>query len=190
MAGTTVSRASLHNADFIAGKDIRVGDMVVVEKAGEIIPYIVRSEPAARTGQEKVFQFPKTCPRCGSPVVRDEGSAFYRCTAGKSCTGQLRRQLRSFASRGAMDIEGLGEKIIDQVVDSGLVKSIPDLYRLTWDQLLELERMGEKSAQNLIDGIAQSKKRGLARLLAGLAIEHVGESVAELLANEFKTLTR
>src|SRR5205085_601779 len=160
LAGTTVSRASLHNADFITSKDIRVGDMVVVEKAGEIIPYIVRSEPAARTGSEKVFHFPKTCPRCGSPVVRDEDSAFYRCTGGNKCVGQLKRQLRSFASRGAMDVEGLGEKIIDQIVDAGLVKSIPDLYRLTTEQLAELERMGEKSAQNLIDGLKASKGRG------------------------------
>jgi DNA ligase (NAD+) len=188
LAGTTVSRASLHNADFITNKDIRVGDMVVVEKAGEIIPYIVRSDPAARTGQEVVFHFPNKCPRCGSPVVRDEGSAFYRCTASKTCTGQFKRQLRSYASRAAMDIEGLGEKIIEQIVDSGLVKTIPGLYRLTTEQLVELERMGEKSAQNLIDGIAASKDRGLDRLLAGLAIEHVGVSVAELLANEFKDI--
>ena len=188
LAGTTVSRASLHNADFISGKDIRVGDMVVVEKAGEIIPYIVRSEPGARTGKEIVFHFPTICPRCGSPVKRDEGSAFFRCTGGSKCIGQLKRQLRSFASRGAMDIEGLGEKIIEQVVDANLVKSIPDLYRLTLDQLVALERMGTKSAQNLLDGIAASKDRGLARLLAGLAIEHVGESVAELLAYEFKSM--
>jgi DNA ligase (NAD+) len=188
LAGTTVSRASLHNADFIKNKDIRVNDMVVVEKAGEIIPYIVRSEPAARSGKESVFHFPKTCPRCGSAVVRDEGSAFYRCTNGSNCAGQLRRQLRSYASRSAMDIEGLGEKIIDQLVDAGLVKSIPDLYRLTTQQLTELERMGEKSAQNLVDGLGSSKDRGLARLLAGLAIEHVGVSVADLLANEFKKM--
>src|SRR5439155_17088577 len=97
LAGTTVSRASLHNADFIKGKDIRIGDLVVVEKAGEIIPYIVRSEPAARTGKETIFHFPKKCPRCGSPVQRDEGGAFYRCTAGKACVGQLRKQLRFFA---------------------------------------------------------------------------------------------
>jgi DNA ligase (NAD+) len=188
LAGTTVSRATLHNADFITSKDIRIGDMVVVEKAGEIIPYIVRSEPAARTGKEIVFHFPKICPRCGSPVVRDEGSAFYRCTGGKACAGQLKRQLRAYASRAAMDIEGLGEKIIDQLVDSGLVKSIPDLYRLTAEKLAELERMGEKSAQNLIDGLAASKNQGLARLLAGLAIEHVGVSVAELLAFEFQNM--
>jgi DNA ligase (NAD+) len=188
LAGTTVSHASLHNADFIKNKDIRVGDTVVVEKAGEIIPYIVRSEPGARTGSETVYHFPKKCPACGSPVVRDEGSAFYRCTAGKNCPGQVKRQLQSFASRGAMDIEGLGEKIVNQLVDTGLVRSIPDLYRLTLEQLVELERMGAKSAQNLLDGIAASKRRSLARLLAGLAIEHVGTTVAELLANEFQDI--
>jgi DNA ligase (NAD+) len=188
LAGTTVQRASLHNADFIKNKDIRVGDMVVVEKAGEIIPYIVRSETAARTGSEKVFHFPSTCPRCGSPVVREKGAAYFRCTAGTGCVGQLKRQLRSFASRAAMDVEGLGTKIIDQLVDAGLVRSIPDLYRLTLEQLLELERMGTKSAQNLLDGLAASKDRGLARLLAGLAIEHVGESVAELLASTFNDM--
>jgi DNA ligase (NAD+) len=185
LAGTTVSRASLHNADFIRNKDIRIGDMVVVEKAGEIIPYIVRSEPAARSGKEVEFQFPSHCPRCGSRVEREEGGAFYRCTGGNKCTGRLKRQIRSFASRAAMDVEGLGEKIIDQLVDAGLVKSIPDLFRLDLERLAALERMGKKSAQNLLDGLQASKQRGLARLLAGLAIEHVGESVAELLADAF-----
>jgi DNA ligase (NAD+) len=188
LAGTTVTRASLHNADFIKHKDIRAGDMVVVEKAGEIIPYIVRSEAAARTGTLPEYAFPKKCPECGSPVKRDEGGAFYRCTGGRNCVGQVKRQLRSFASRGAMDIEGLGEKIITQLVHTGLVRSIPEVYRLTLAQLVDLERMGKKSAQNLLDGIAASKERGLARLLAGLAIEHVGESVAELLAHEFKDM--
>lgn len=183
LAGTTVSRASLHNADFIESKDIRVGDTVVVEKAGEIIPYVVRSEPAARTGAEKAFEFPETCPGCGSPVVRD--GVFYRCTGGRKCTAQAKEILRSYARRSAMDIEGMGEKIIEQLVDAGLVKTIPDLYRLSLADLVELERMGKKSAQNLLDGIAASKDRGLARLLAGLAIQHVGDSVADLLANEF-----
>lgn len=183
LAGTTVSRASLHNADFIEEKDIRVGDMVVVEKAGEIIPYVVRSEPEARTGKEEVFHFPGKCPSCGSPVVRD--GVFYRCTGGRKCTGQIKKVLRAYARRSAMDIEGMGEKIIDQLVDAGLVNSIPDLYRLTLEQLVEIERMGEKSAQNLLDGLAASKERGLGRLLAGLAIPHVGDSVADLLANEF-----
>ena len=185
LAGTTVSRASLHNADFIESKDIRVGDTVVVEKAGEIIPYVVRSEPDARTGSEKKFVFPAKCPSCGSPVERDKNGTFYLCTGGRACAGQVKEVLRAYARRSAMDIEGMGEKIIEQLVDAKLVKSIPDLYRLTLDQLVALERMGKKSAQNLLDGIAASKERGLASLLAGLAIPHVGDSVADLLANEF-----
>jgi DNA ligase (NAD+) len=184
LAGTTVSRASLHNADFIAGKDIRVGDMVLVEKAGEIIPYVVRAEHGARTGQEKQFHFPSTCPACGSPVERDKDGPFYRCSGG-NCSARLKEVLRAYARRAAMDIEGLGEKIIDQLVDSGLVKSIPDLYRLTLEQLVGLERMGQKSAQNLLAGIAASKGRGLGHVLAGLAIPHVGDSVADVLAGAF-----
>jgi DNA ligase (NAD+) len=184
LAGTTVSRASLHNADFIAHKDIRIGDMVVVEKAGEIIPYVIRSEPSARTGGEKPFKFPSKCPVCGSPVVKDPDGPFYRCT-GTDCAGRLKRQLRSFAARSAMDVSGLGEEIVEQLVDSNLVRSIPDLYRLTADKVIELERMGELSTKNLLDGIAASKDRGLARVLTGLGIRHVGETVAELLAWEF-----
>ncbi|MFN4258392.1 MAG: NAD-dependent DNA ligase LigA [Gemmataceae bacterium] len=184
LAGTTVRRASLHNADYIRDKDIRVGDMVVVEKAGEIIPYIVRSEPAARTGAETVFHFPTTCPVCGSPVQRDPKGAFHRCT-GRDCVGRLKQMLRAFAKRNAMDIEGMGTEIVEQLVDAGLVRHLPDVYRLTLDQLLELERMGKKSAQNLLDGIAASKERGLARVLTGLAIPHVGANVADILAQEF-----
>jgi DNA ligase (NAD+) len=184
LAGTTVSRASLHNADFIAHKDIRVGDMVVVEKAGEIIPYVIRSEPSARKGDEKPFKFPSKCPVCGSPVVKDPDGPFYRCT-GTDCAGRLKRQLRSYAARSAMDVSGLGEEIVEQLVDTNLVKSIPDLYRLTADKVVELERMGDLSTKNLLDGIAASKDRGLARVLTGLGIRHVGETVAELLAWEF-----
>ena len=125
LAGTIVKRASLHNSDFIDAKDIRIGDTVVVEKAGEIIPYVVRSEPEARTGAEKKFHFPKTCPSCGSPVVRDKNGAFYRCTGGRNCTGQVKVMLRSYARRSAMDIEGLGEKIIEQLVDADLVQASP-----------------------------------------------------------------
>jgi DNA ligase (NAD+) len=182
LAGTTVKRASLHNVDFIQTKDIRLGDMVLVEKAGEIIPYVVRAEAAARAGHEKHIPIPKECPNCGSPVVRDKASL--RCT-GDACTEQLKRQLISFARRNAMDVEGLGVEIANQLVDAGLVKSIPDLYRLTLDQLIDLERMGKKSAQNLLDGIQDSKQRGLARVLTGLAIQHVGDSVADLVAREF-----
>lgn len=187
LAGTTVSRASLHNADEIARKDIRVGDMVVVEKAGEIIPYIVRAEHSARTGNEKPFSFPTTCPVCGAPVKRDEKGVFYRCTS-TGCIARLKRQLRSFAQRNAMDIEGLGTEMVDQLADVGLVRSLPDVYRLTLEPLLELERVGKKSAQNLLDGIEASKQRGLTRLLTGLAIPHVGEHVAEVLAQEFGTI--
>jgi DNA ligase (NAD+) len=187
LAGTTVKRASLHNADYIKTKDIRIGDMVVVEKAGEIIPYVVRSEPGARTGHEKVFHWPDKCPNCGSPVELDKHGTFYRCT-GKNCVGQVKKMLRAYATRSAMDIEGLGTEMINQLVDACLVTSIPDLYRLTKEQLLELERVGDKSAQNLLDGIEASKSRGLARVLAGLAIEHVGVSVAELLAQEFANI--
>jgi DNA ligase (NAD+) len=182
LAGTTVRHASLHNADEIARKDIRIGDMVVVEKAGEIIPYVVRVEEGARTGEEKPIRFPTKCPVCGSPVKKE--GPFYRCI-GEECVARLKRQLQSFAQRNAMDIEGLGEKQVDQLVDTGLVRSIPDIYRLKLDELIELERMGKKSAQNLLDGIEASKSRGLDRILTGLAIPHVGEHVAELLAEEF-----
>jgi DNA ligase (NAD+) len=187
LAGTTVSRASLHNADFIASKDIRVGDMVVVEKAGEIIPYVIRSEPGARTGEEKKFHFPSKCPVCGSPVVKDPDGPFYRCT-GTDCAGRLKRTLRSFAARNAMDVTGLGEEIVEQLVDASLVRALPDLYRLTADKVVELERMGELSTKNLLDGIAASKGRGLARVLTGLGIRHVGETVADLLAQEFRNI--
>src|SRR5262249_30172215 len=151
LAGTTVRHASLHNEDFINEKDIRIGDTVVVEKAGEIIPYVVRSESAARTGKEKKFQFPKTCPSCGEPVIREPGSAFWRCKNGAKCVGILKKQLTAYAHRKVMDIEGLGDKLVNQLVDTDLVKSIPDLYRLTLEQLTGLERMGKKSAQNLLD---------------------------------------
>jgi DNA ligase (NAD+) len=187
LAGTTVSRASLHNADYITTKDIRIGDMVVVEKAGEIIPYVVRSEAGARTGKEKTFHWPAKCPNCGSPVELDKNGTFYRCT-GKNCQAQVKKKLRAYASRSTMDIEGLGIEMINQLVDNGFVHNIPDLYRLTLDKLLELERVGEKSGQNLLDGIEASKQRGLARVLAGLAIQHVGVSVAELLAQEFGSI--
>jgi DNA ligase (NAD+) len=156
----------------------------VVIKAGKIIPYVLRAEHGLRTGKEKPFEFPPRCPRCDSPTKPDEKKVFYYCT-GKNCAGQLKEKLRSYARRGAMDIEGLGEKLIDQLVDAELVSSVPELYHLDLGDLLELERMGEKSAQNLLDGLAASKTRGLARLLAGLAIPHVGEAVADLLAQEF-----
>jgi DNA ligase (NAD+) len=186
LAGTTVSRATLHNADEIARKDIRVGDTVVVEKAGEIIPQVVRVETDVRTGQEKVFQFPKTCPVCGAPTRREPGSPFVYCSAPRDkCQGQSKRQVLQFARRDAMDIEGLGKALVDQLVDGGLVKELPDIYRLTKEQLLDLERMGEKSADNLLAGIEASKSRGLSKLLAGLGIPMVADSTADDLAQAF-----
>jgi DNA ligase (NAD+) len=187
LAGTTVSRASLHNEDFIRNKDIRIGDMVVVEKSGEVIPYVVRSEAGSRTGQEKVFHFPSKCPVCSGKVERDKDGAFYRCT-NDQCPAQLKERLIFFAKRNAMDVEGLGEALVEQLVDGGLVRSIPDLYRLTLEQLTELERMGKKSAQNLLDGLEVSKQRGLTHVLIGLGIRHVGDTVAELLADEFGSI--
>ncbi|VTS07482.1 NAD-dependent DNA ligase LigA [Tuwongella immobilis] len=189
LAGTTVSKCSVHNADYITEKDIRIGDMVVVEKAGEIIPQIVRVEASARTGSEQVYQFPQVCPMCGAPTQRDTGSPFYFCSAPRDqCIGQVKRALIQFARRDAMNIDGLGKALVDQLVDARLVRTIPDLYRLTLAPLLDLERMGEKSAQNLLDGIAASKDRGLARLLSGLSIPLVADSMAEQLAFDFQTM--
>src|SRR5262249_34786476 len=186
LSQTTVSRASLHNAEQMETKDIRVGDLVVVYKAGEIIPYVERSIPEARTGKEQPFRFPDVCPVCKSPTVRREGR--YYCTGTAVCPAQLQGRLESFAKRERMDIEGLGEKRADQLVKSGLVKSVTDLYRLKKEQLLGLERMGDLSAQNFLDGIAASKGRGLTRLLAGLSIYMVGDSMAELLTQQYPSL--
>lgn len=187
LAGTTVSRASLHNAEEIQRKDIREGDVVVVEKAGKIIPHIVRVEKHERKGELPAFRFPTACPACRAPLVKDEGGVYIRCP-NVSCPAQLKERLRFFAGRNSMDIEGLGEKLIDQLVETGLVRTFADLYRLTEDQLLGLERMGKKSARNLLDGIAGSRERGLARLLSALSIRHVGARVAAVLAENFRDM--
>lgn len=184
IAGTTVSRASLHNADEIARKDVREGDVVIVEKAGKIIPHIVRVEKHERRGELPIFEFPSRCPVCHTPLVKDEGGVYIRCP-NPGCPAQLKERLRHFASRNSMDIEGLGEKLVDQLVDSKLVTCYGDLYRLRLDQLLTLERMGEKSATRLLTGVEASKNRGLARLLNALSIRHVGKRVATVLAENF-----
>jgi DNA ligase (NAD+) len=187
LAGTTVSRASLHNADEIERKDIRVGDTVVVEKAGKVIPHVVRVEKHLRPDDARPFKFPTKCPECKTPVVKDEGGVYIRCP-NPLCPAQIKERIRYFASRSAMDVEGLGDKLVDQLVTAGLVHSFADLYRLTVDELVELERMGEKSAQNLVDAIAASKTRGLARLLNALSIRHVGTRVATVLADHFGSM--
>ncbi|HEV3165393.1 MAG TPA: NAD-dependent DNA ligase LigA [Isosphaeraceae bacterium] len=190
LAGTTVKRASLHNADEIARKDIRVGDTVVIEKAGEIIPQVVRVEVEARDGSEVPFVFPTHCPNCGAPVVREPGEVDARCSNPPSlCSMQLQGRLRNFARRDAMDIDGLGDKLIHQLVSLGLVRSLADPYRLEEETLAGLERMGQKSAQNLLAALEASKGRPLDRFLTGLTIRHVGTRVAEVLAQRFKTLS-
>lgn len=184
LAGTTVSRASLHNLDEIRRKDIRVGDWVVVEKAGKIIPHIVRVEKHRREDSLEEFQFPVDCPECGESLVRDASGVYIRCVSSQ-CPAQWRQRLRYFASRDCMDIEGLGDKLVNQLVDSQTVNSYADLYGLTLEKLMSLERMGKKSAENLLEGIQASKQRGLSRVLNAITIRHVGQRVAMVLARRF-----
>lgn len=187
VAGSRVGRASLHNEDILTERDIRIGDTVVIRKAGEVIPEVVRSLAELRTGAERVFVFPADCPACGGPVVREEGTSAHRCV-NPACPGRLREGFLHFVSRPAMDIDGLGPKILDQLVRTGRVHSVADLYRLTKDDLLGLERMGEKSAGKLLGAIDESRTRSLARLLFALGIRHVGERAARLLAGHFGSI--
>lgn len=187
LAGTTVSRASLHNAEEIERKDIRVGDTVVVEKAGKIIPHIVRVEKHLREKGVAAYEFPKACPDCETKLEKDEGGVYIRCP-NFECPAQLKERIRYFASRDAMDIEGLGDKLVDQLVSARLVNTYGDLYQLTFDKVSQLERMGKISSEKLLVAIEQSKSRGLARLLNALSIRHVGNTVARVLANKFGTM--
>ncbi len=187
LAGTTVSRASLHNADEIQRKDIRVGDVVVVEKAGKIIPHVVRVEKHERKTAPRKYKFPENCPECSTQLVKDEGGVYIRCP-NFQCPAQLKERIRYYASRNCMDIEGLGDKLVDQLVENELVSGYGDLYRLTLERLLPLERMGKKSAENLLAGIDASKSRGLARLLNALSIRHVGGRVSAVLAESFGSM--
>jgi DNA ligase (NAD+) len=187
VSGSTVSRATLHNEEEVARKDIRVGDIVVIEKAGEVIPAVVAVRTERRTGKEKVFQMPGTCPACGRPVVRDAGQVAVRCV-NAGCPAQLRRRLEHFAARGAMDIEGLGEAMVEQLVSRELTTDIADIYSLNVAKLSTFPRMGEKSISNLLKGIEESKTRPLWRLIFGLGILHVGATSARALADHFHTL--
>ncbi len=189
IAGSTITLSSLHNADEIKRLDIMKGDWVVVEKAGKVIPHVVRVELHRRDGTQRPFHFPKHCPECKTPVVRDEDGVYIRCP-NPDCPGRLRETLHNYASRGAMDIEGLGDKLVQQLTTTGLVRGIPDLYRLKdrRDELLELERMGEKSVDNLLEGIEKSRKQPLWRLLVGLNVRHVGSRNAQVLAEHFGLL--
>jgi len=189
IGGVMVKSASLHNMDEIARKDIQIGDTVVVERAGDVIPYVVRVLEEKRTGGERKFVMPERCPVCGSDVFREEGEAAYRCI-GISCPAQLKESLKFFGSRGAMDIEGLGDKLIDQLVERGLVRDLADLYGLSKEQLANLDRMAEKSAQNLLAALERSKDSTLPRLLTALGIRHVGEATAKLMAEHFGDLKK
>lgn len=189
IAGTTVSRSSLHNREELERLGLQIGDWVVVEKAGKIIPHVVRVEEEKRTGNEVPFDFPTACPVCHSGVAQDDGGVYIRCQ-NPTCPAQIKEGLRFFASRQAMDIEGLGTKLIDQLVDAGLVTGFADLYclREKREQLIDLERQGEKSIDNLLAGIEISKTRPLFRLLTALNIRHVGITTARALASHFRSL--
>ena len=188
IAGTTVSRASLHNRNEINRLGVRIGDWVVVEKAGKIIPHVVRVEEHRRDGTEVPFVFPDVCPECGAQAVQDEGGVYVRCQ-NPSCPAQLRETLRYFASRSAMDIEGLGIKLVEQLTEAGLVTSLPDVFRLPTKraEMLGLDRMGEKTIDNLVAGIEAAKSRPFWRLLTGLNIRHIGTRTSQILAGKFGT---
>ena len=185
VGGVEVSRATLHNQDEINKKDVRVGDTVVIQRAGDVIPEVVEVIPSKRTGTEKKFKMPSKCPVCGAEVVKEEAS--HRCI-GLDCPAQLKGRIRHFTSKRAMDIEGLGVKLIDQLVDKSLVKDVADIYYIKKEQLIELERMADKSAQNIIDAIEKSKTKPLSKFLYALGIRHVGETTAEDLARHFPRL--
>lgn len=187
LAGTTVTNATLHNQDFITDKDIRIGDTVVVQKAGEIIPEIVSVVTAKRPDGTVPYQLPQQCPVCGAPVVRDEDGAHVRCT-GAECPAQLLRNLTHFASRDAMDIEGLGPAVVEGLVQAGLVRTAADLYSLKQEDVAQLERMGQKSAENLLSAIERSKGNDLSKLLFAFGIRQVGQKAAKVLAARFGSL--
>jgi DNA ligase (NAD+) len=187
LSGTTVSRASLHNFDEIERKDVRVGDYVVVQKAGEIIPQVVKVIKERRSGNEKQFDLPVRCPACESAVVKEE--VYLKCY-NPLCSAQAKRRIIYFVSRNAMDIEGFGPALIEQLVDKKIIKDYADIYSLKLDDLVSLERMGEKSAQNLIEAIKQSKGRDLHLLICALGIQNIGSHAAEVLAKHFGTLDK
>lgn len=190
LSSTTVSRASMHNASWVEKMDVRYGDTVVIAKKGEIIPQVMSVVKEVRTGKEQKIVWPEKCPRCGGPVVKEQtGTSYnYICDNPGLCPGQAAKRVEGFARRTRMEIDGLGREVAIQLVDSGLVKSVTDLYRLTKAQLLTLEGFADLKAQNLLDGIARSKDRGLARLIAALSIFMVGENMAEALAEAFPSL--
>jgi len=188
VGGVTVTNATLHNESELRRKDVRIGDTVVVRRAGDVIPEIVSVRPEARPADARVFEFPSRCPVCGSAVVRNEDEAAHRCSGGLYCAAQRKQAVLHFASRRAMNVEGLGERLVDQLVDKELIRTPADLYKLTQEQFADLERMGEKSAANLVAELERSRKTTLERLIYALGIRNVGESTARDLARHFGDL--
>jgi DNA ligase (NAD+) len=186
LAGVTISNASLHNLDEIRRKDIRAGDTVLIERAGDVIPYVVRVTKEGRP-RAKPFEMPRHCPECGGAVVHEEGEVAYFCV-NANCPARMRESIRHFASKNALDIEGLGDKLVAQLVENGMVKELDDIFGLTREQLAGLERMAEKSARNVIDAITKARATALDRVINGLGIRHVGEHTARQLAMRFGTL--
>lgn len=189
IAGSTVSRATLHNLDNIREKDIRIGDHVLLQKAGDVIPEVVRVLPEKRTSEERLFEMPDLCPECQSPVAQDEGEVAYRCQS-ITCPARQREGIIHFVSRDAMAIDGLGPAVIQQLLDAELIKDAADLYSLTFDELKPMERMGKKSAENLLQAIQESKERGLAPLIFALGIRHTGEKAGKILAQKFGSMDK
>ncbi|MCD8180293.1 MAG: NAD-dependent DNA ligase LigA [Firmicutes bacterium] len=187
IAGSNVSRATLHNLDYIREKDIRIGDTVVIQKAGDIIPAVTEVIKEERSGEEKVFEMPEYCLECGAPIVREEGEAAYRCT-GVNCPAQRLRNIIHFVSRPAMDIDGLGPSVIEQMLDRGLIETAADLYYVNPADIADMDKMGEKSAQNLVTALEKSKSNPLYRLINAFGIRHIGEKAAKILSAKYKTL--
>lgn len=187
LAGTRVSRATLHNLDYIRQKDIKIGDRVLIQKAGDIIPEVVKSLTEKRTGEETDFDMPKNCPVCGAPVHREDGEAAFRCT-NFACSAQAVRNIIHFVSRNAMDVEGMGPSVVQKLIDEHLIENSADIYSIKKDDLVNIDKLGEKSAQNLINAIENSKKNCLSRLLFGLGIRHIGQSAAREIAKHFKNI--
>lgn len=189
VAGSTISKTTLHNEDFIKEKELKIGDTVVIQKAGDVIPEIVEVKKEKRTGEEQDFEMPKVCPVCGAEAIREEGESAIRCT-GIECPAKLYRNLVHFVSREAMNIDGLGENIISQLLDKGLIKNIADIYTLKLEDIASLKKNGTKFAQNLIDSINKSKKNDLYRLITAMGIRHVGTKASKLLARKYKTIDK
>ena len=188
VGGVTVTNATLHNEDEARRKDVRIGDTVIVRRAGDVIPEVVGVLPDRRVGAPEAFSMPRRCPVCGSATVREEGEADYRCSGGLFCSAQRKQAILHFAQRRAVEVEGLGDKLVDQLVDAGIVRTLPDLYRLGLVALASLDRMADKSARNLLDALEQSRRTTLPRFLFGLGIRHVGEATAKELARHFGSL--